>query len=108
MYLGIDLGSTNIKAALYDADMNLIDRKSIPVSYIRENGFVEFDAQKYAENLIDLLSELLFANKVDSVSEIASNADKDARSNIKTKEKISELEKNNGIIYDKILLLKIC
>ena len=71
MYLGIDLGSTNIKAALYDADMKLIDRKSIPVSYIRENGFVEFDAQKYAENLIDLLSELLFANKVDSVSEIA-------------------------------------
>ncbi len=71
MYLGIDLGSTNIKAALYDVDMNLIDRQSIPVSYIRENGFVEFDAQKYTENLMELLSGMLCKNKVDSVFEIA-------------------------------------
>lgn len=71
MYLGIDLGSTNIKAALYDENINLIDCKSIPVSYIRENGFVEFDAQKYAENLVGLLSELLCVNNVDNVSEIA-------------------------------------
>lgn len=71
MYLGIDLGSTNIKAALYDADMQLIDRQSIPVSYIRENGFVEFDAEQYAENLVALLSGMLRENKVDTVSEIA-------------------------------------
>lgn len=71
MYLGIDLGSTNIKAALYDIDMNLIDRQSIPVSYIRENGFVEFDALEYAQNLVELLKGMLFENKVNSVSEIA-------------------------------------
>lgn len=71
MYLGIDLGSTNIKAALYDTGMNLIDRQSIPVTYIRENGFVEFDAQKYTENLIDLLAGMLHKNNVDFVSEIA-------------------------------------
>ncbi len=71
MYLGIDLGSTNIKAALYDTEMNLLDRQSIPVSYIKENGFVDFDAQKYAENLIELLSELLSKNNVDNVLEIA-------------------------------------
>ena len=71
MYLGIDLGSTNIKAALYDTHMNLIDRQSIPVTYIRENGFVEFDAQNYTENLIELLKGLLLENKVDSVTEIA-------------------------------------
>ena len=71
MYLGIDLGSTNIKAALYSADMKLIDRQSIPVSYIRENGFVEFDAYRYAQNLIELLSDLLHKNKVDTVFEIA-------------------------------------
>ena len=71
MYLGIDLGSTNIKAALYDTEMNLIDRQSIPVSYIKENSFVEFDAQKYAENLIEVLSELLSKNNVDNVLEIA-------------------------------------
>lgn len=71
MYLGIDLGSTNIKAALYDTHMNLIDRQSIPVSYIRENGFVEFDAQQYIENLLELLAGMLFKNRVDCVSEIA-------------------------------------
>ncbi|MBR5157653.1 MAG: hypothetical protein IKW59_07805 [Clostridia bacterium] len=71
MYLGIDLGSTNIKAALYDADMNLKDRRSIPVSYARENGFVEFDAKAYTEDLISLLAAMLKENKVDSVNEMA-------------------------------------
>ena len=71
MYLGIDLGSTNIKAALYDSDMKLKDRRSIPVSYIRENGFVEFDAEKYSENLLELLSEIIRINQVDSVNELA-------------------------------------
>jgi len=71
MYIGIDLGSTNIKAALYDEKMELKDRRSIPVSYIRENNFVEFDAVEYSGNLIKLLSEMLKENKVTSVSEIA-------------------------------------
>ncbi len=71
MYLGIDLGSTNIKAALYDADMHLVDRRSIPVEYIRDNGVVEFDAVVYTENLLTLLSGLLSDNKVSNVSEIA-------------------------------------
>ena len=44
MYCGIDLGSTNIKIAIYSEDFKLIDRQSRPVEYIRENGFVEFDA----------------------------------------------------------------
>ena len=44
MYIGVDLGSTNIKAAIYDKQFNLVDRQSRPVHYIRENGFVEFDA----------------------------------------------------------------
>ena len=43
MYLGIDLGSTNIKAALYDENMCLIDRRSVPVEYLRSEGKVEFD-----------------------------------------------------------------
>lgn len=38
MYISIDLGSANIKAALYDGDRNLIDRWGQPVSCIRENG----------------------------------------------------------------------
>ena len=47
MYIGVDLGSTNIKAAIYDKEFNLIDRQSRPVNYIRDHGFVEFDAVKY-------------------------------------------------------------
>ncbi len=71
MYIGIDLGSTNIKAALYDESLVLKGRKSIPVSYIRENGFVEFDAEVYFENLINLLSELCTENGVKCVKEMA-------------------------------------
>ena len=71
MYLGIDLGSTNIKAALYDEKLKLVDRRSIPVEYIRESGFVEFDAKEYAEKLTSLLSKLLNENKVNTVNEIA-------------------------------------
>ncbi len=71
MYLGIDLGSTNIKAALYNKEMNLVDRRSIPVTYIRENGFVEFDAKAYAENLVGLIAEIIKENSVESVCEMA-------------------------------------
>ncbi len=62
MYIGIDLGSTNIKAAIYDGNMHLIDRQSRPVAYIRENGFVEFDAEKYAAELRELLGRMLREN----------------------------------------------
>ncbi len=71
MYIGIDLGSTNIKAALYDKSLTLIGRRSLPVEYIRENGFVEFDAIGYCETLISLLGELLKENHVKRVSQIA-------------------------------------
>ena len=71
MYIGVDLGSTNIKAAIYNADMKLLDRQSLPVSYIREQGFVEFDGEQYFENLIRLLSDMLQKNGVSHISEIA-------------------------------------
>ena len=71
MYIGVDLGSTNIKAAIYDKNFNLIDRQSRPVEYIRENGFVEFDASVYCAELVQLLSEMVKTNKVTSVSQIA-------------------------------------
>ena len=41
MYCGIDLGSTNIKIALYNEDFSLVDRRSVAVTYLREEGFVE-------------------------------------------------------------------
>ena len=71
MYAGIDLGSTNIKVALYDENLKLIDRQSRPVAYIRENGFVEFDALKYAEDLVGLLADMTKANGISELKEMA-------------------------------------
>ena len=71
MYIGVDLGSTNIKAAAYDRNLNLIDMRSRPVVYIRENGFVEFDAEKYFDELTALLHDIVSANRIQSIAEIA-------------------------------------
>ena len=71
MYAGIDLGSTNIKVALYDENLTLIDRQSRPVVYIRDNGFVEFDALKYAEDLAGLLADMTKANGIKQLTEMA-------------------------------------
>ena len=71
MYCGIDLGSTNIKIAIYSEDFKLIDRQSRPVEYIRENGFVEFDAVTYCEILVDLLADMVKENKINSIRQIA-------------------------------------
>ena len=71
MYIGVDLGSTNIKAAIYDHNFNLIDRQSRPVEYIRENGFVEFDAYAYCRDLICLLADMTKANHIAHVEQIA-------------------------------------
>ena len=71
MYIGIDLGSTNIKAAIYDKEFHLIDRQSRPVEYIREDGFVEFDAKLYCQQLVELLEDMLKTNRVKTVSHMA-------------------------------------
>ncbi len=71
MYIGIDLGSTNIKAAIYDKEFNLVDRQSRPVNYIRDFGFVEFDAWAYYQDLVGLLADMVKTNGVSHVDEIA-------------------------------------
>lgn len=71
MYIGVDLGSTNIKAAIYDSSFKLIDRQSRPVSYIRENGFVEFDVCAYCRELTDLIGSMVLSNQITSVRQIA-------------------------------------
>lgn len=71
MYVGVDLGSTNIKVAFYDRDMSLIDRQSVPVRYFTEGGVVEFDALKYCLELVNLISDTAKKNNVKSIDEIA-------------------------------------
>ncbi len=62
MYIGVDLGSTNLKVALYDTELSCVAQKSAPVEYIRQGEFVEFDAEKYCESLITLLRGLINEN----------------------------------------------
>ena len=64
-YIGVDLGSTNIKVAIYTQEMKLIDRQSLPVQYIRENGFVEFAADKYFSDLMTLIGSMVRTNAVE-------------------------------------------
>ena len=71
MYIGVDLGSTNLKAAIYNEDFQLIDRQSRPVEYIRDNGFVEFDVCKYVKDLVSLLEDMLKQNKITQIRQIA-------------------------------------
>jgi len=63
-YIGVDLGSTNIKVSVYTQEMKLVDRQSYPVNYIRENGFVEFDAASYFGDLTNLIGSMIQKNHV--------------------------------------------
>ena len=58
MYIGVDLGSTNLKAALYDRNLVCVAQKSAPVEYIRQGEFIEFDAKRYFDSLAELLQQL--------------------------------------------------
>ncbi len=63
-YIGVDLGSTNIKVAIYTEDMQLVDRQSYPVEYIRQGGFVEFDGELYCQNLLKLMGSMVKSNRI--------------------------------------------
>ena len=71
MYLGVDLGSTNIKAAIYDGSMQLVGQQSRPVEYLRENGFVEFDAERYYNELAALIAQLTRDCGISKIRQIA-------------------------------------
>ena len=58
-FIGVDLGSTNLKAALYDESLRCMARVSEPVLYAREEGFVEFDAEAYFESFAKMIRHLL-------------------------------------------------
>ena len=64
-FIGVDLGSTNIKAACYDEKFHLLDRVSWPVTYLRDGPVVEFDAEAYFDGLVKILNELLACKGVE-------------------------------------------
>jgi sugar (pentulose or hexulose) kinase len=58
-YIGIDLGSTNIKGALFSGEtLSRLSLCSRPVRYTRGDKQVEFDADAVVETVLELLREL--------------------------------------------------
>jgi xylulokinase len=57
-YIGIDLGSTNTKAAVYDENLCCVASETEPVSYIKDNDLVEVDVESYCEGLFTVLKRL--------------------------------------------------
>lgn len=57
-YIGVDLGSTNLKAAVYDETFRCLAQETEPVAYERDSGFVEFNAEAYFQSLAALLRRL--------------------------------------------------
>ncbi|MCK9328620.1 MAG: FGGY family carbohydrate kinase [Candidatus Cloacimonetes bacterium] len=57
-FIAVDLGSTNVKAGLFDSAMHCSDYKSTEVKYCYDNSFVEFDAEQYAIQVLDLIRSL--------------------------------------------------
>lgn len=58
-FIAIDLGSTNLKAGLYDETLKCVAMEKCPVIYERHRGQVEFDAEAYFDALLALLTTLL-------------------------------------------------
>ena len=71
LYIGVDLGSTNIKVALYDEAFQLHASLSTPVEYVREGGVVEFDAWSYCEDLTGMLAQLMLGRDADALQSIS-------------------------------------
>ena len=59
LFIGVDLGSTNIKATAYDETFKFLGRESVPVTYVRSGPVVEFDAEIYYDSLVEILARLL-------------------------------------------------
>ena len=69
--LGIDIGTTSLKAAVFNAEGERLGLKSIDYTLDTdaENGYIEFDAEKYAEMCKAVIAELTEeCGKIDALS----------------------------------------
>ena len=57
-FIGVDLGSTNLKAALYDGNLSCVARESEKVLYARSERFVELDIEQYYESFAAMIRRL--------------------------------------------------
>jgi len=54
-YISVDLGTTNIKVAVYDKKLSPLSIKSKSVEYINEGDIVEFDPDQYFDTVLSLI-----------------------------------------------------
>ncbi len=66
--LGIDVGTTSMKAGLYDGELNEICSESAEYSLISSGEIVEFDAEEYIALLEKCLSPILKEHTPDAIS----------------------------------------
>lgn len=70
LVIGVDLGSTNSKAGLYDGALQCLAMESVPVRYLREGNVVEFDAEAYVSDLTRVIRTLA-AGQTERIASIA-------------------------------------
>ena len=58
-YLAVDLGTTNIKIALYDENLKCLTRDGETAHYEQQEGFVEFNADVYADAIMDMSAKIM-------------------------------------------------
>ncbi len=70
-FLTVDLGTTNIKTGCFDENYNLLHICQKKVEYIKEKaGYVEFDAQKYFENVLSCMVQCVKQSNVTQIAQI--------------------------------------
>jgi len=70
-YLGIDIGTTSLKAAVFDAEGRRLGLRSVDYTLDTDqvSGFIEFDADEYIKMCKNVISELeVECGKIDAVS----------------------------------------
>lgn len=66
--LGIDYGTTSVKATLFDEKLNEVTSTLRDYTLISKGDTVEFEAEKYFEMLLDILAEVSKVAQIDALS----------------------------------------
>ncbi len=67
-FLGIDYGTTSVKAGLFDEKLNQISIDSKDYTLISKGDTVEFDADSYVDIFKELISEIGKENSIDALA----------------------------------------
>ena len=66
--LGVDFGTTALKACLFDENGNILASESAQYKLITEGEFIEFPAQEFYRVFIETVEKITCKFKVDAIS----------------------------------------